>query len=212
MNAKTLFLLTLCGPLVACDLFGTEEEEGATSAADTDAGDSAGEGPSGAEAGAEETGGEESSGGESSGGESSGEESSGEESSGGTPPTPGEIPAGLVDTWYLGTEGVHSEILDLFSNGTYQEEREGQATEGGCLIQYNVQISGDYFVVGDVLHLQPTTSHAFYDECGTVSTSDDVQPEVVFDFQLGADEYGGTLLLTPHDGSGALLYHRLIED
>jgi hypothetical protein len=204
MNAKTLFLLTLCGPLVACDLFDTEQ--GSTSGADTDAG-SAGEGPSA----------EESSGGEpdaeaSSGEESSGGESSGEESSGGTPPTPGEIPAGLVDTWHLGTEGVHEEILDLFSNGTYQEEREGQAMEGDCLIRYNLQLSGDYAVVGDTLHMQPTTSHLFYDECGTVSESENLPPEGVFDFQLGADAYGDTLLLTPQDGGDPLLYHRLFPD
>jgi len=191
MKLAKLFPLILCNPLVACDLL--DMEEGMTSSADT-----GGEDPGDEDPGVEATG---------------GEDPSADESTGGADPSAGEnpYPAGdnLVGTWFFGNEETHLEMLDLFSNSTYQEEREGQGDNAGCWTVYNLQISGEYYVEDDVLTLHPTTTHLFVDECGTVTVSEDVHPDAVFWFERSADEYGQTLILTPQDGSAVLEYHLL---
>jgi hypothetical protein len=210
MNATKLLLLALCTPLAACDLLDVEDDS-------TSAEDGAGEDSGGDDADEEESG-EEDSGEEDAGEEdpSDAESEGGDEadsSSGGSMPDdpPSDVPADLIGSWYTGNGDTHLETIDAFTDGTYLEERKGEGLVDGCYTRYTWQMGGEYVVTGDVIELQPTTSHLWVDACGTVEESDEVPAPGVFDFQLGADEWGYTLRLTPEGGAwkDSILYHRL---
>jgi len=179
MTTPKLLLLTLCTPLVACDLLDVEDDM--TSAED----------------GAESDGGDDV-----------------DSSSGGDHPDddlPSDVPDDLVGTWYTGNGDTYLETLDLFTDGTYLGERKGQGPIDGCYTVYTHQLAGEYTVAGDALELHASGSHLFVDACGTAEESDELPEDGVFDFQLGADEWGYTLRLTPEGGSwsDSILYHRL---
>ena len=199
MNATKLLLLTLCTPLVACDLLDVEDE---TTSNDDDDGEESGGEDSGDEDADDPPSDEESDGGDDV-----------DSSSGGSSPDepPSDVPEDLVGSWYTGNGETHLETLDLFTDGTYLEERKGEGAIDGCFTLYTHQLAGEYTVVGDVIELQPTSSHLFVDACGTAEESDELPEAGVFDFQLGADEWGYTLRLTPEGGtwSDSILYHRL---
>jgi hypothetical protein len=204
MNTKTLLLFTLCTPLVACDLLDVDDD---TTSAEDDGGEDSGGEDAGDEPGDDEASGEDPSDEESSSGGGV-DESSG---SGSPDDPPADVPADLIGSWYTGNGETHLETLDLFTDGTYLEERKGEGPIDGCLTLYTYQLAGEYTVTGDVLELHPTSAHLFVDACGTVEESDELPEDGVFDFQLGADEWGYTLRLTPEGGawSDSILYHRL---
>ncbi len=207
MNATRLLLLALCAPLAACDLLDVEDDP--TSAEDDDGGESDDDDDDGED---EDSAGEEPAGDEASDGESGGADEADSSSGGdGSDDPPTDIPAELVGSWYTGNGETHLETLDLFTDGTYQEERKGEGPIDGCYTLYTHQLSGEYTVSGDAIVLHPTTSHLFVDACGTAEESDELPDDGVFDFQLGADEWGYTLRLTPDGGEwkDSILYHRL---
>jgi hypothetical protein len=205
MNVTKLILLALCAPLAACDLLDVEDDP--TSAADDGAEESGGEASDGGESGAEDPGDEDPSDEESDGGDDV------DSSSGGDDPDdpPSDVPADLIGSWYTGNGETHLETIDLFTDATYLEERKGEGPIDGCYTRYTQQLAGEYVVSGEVIELQPTTSHLWVDACGTAQESDEVPATGVFDFQLGADEWGYTLRLTPAGGAwkDSILYHRL---
>jgi len=206
MNTKKLLLLTLCTPLVACDLLDVEDEM-------TSADDSAGEDSGGEDSGDEDPGDEDPGDDEPSDEESDSGDDVDSSSGGGSPDEdlPSDVPEDLVGSWYTGNGETYLGTLDLFTDGTYLEERKAQGSIDGCFTVYTHQLAGEYTVAGDALELHPTSSHLFVDACGTVEESDELPEDGVFDFQLGADEWGYTLRLTPEGGSwsDSILYHRL---
>ena len=216
MTITKLLPLTLCIPLFACDLLDVEDD--ATTSAEDDAGEDSGDEEAGGEdpgeedaggedPGAEDPGAEDPSADESEGGDSVDSSSEG----GGPDERPGEVPANLIGSWFTGNGETHLETIDLFTDGTYLEERKGEGSIDGCYTLYTLQMSGTYTVAGEVLEMHATSSHLFVDACGTVEESDELPAPGVFDFQLGADEWGYTLRLTPEGGAweDSILYHRL---
>jgi hypothetical protein len=214
MNATKLLLLALCAPFAACDLLDVEDDD--TSAEDDAAEDSGGEDegdddPSGADP-TDDDSGEDENGDEPSDEESEDGDEADSSSGGGDPDDPpSDVPENLIGSWYTGNGDTHFETLDLFTDATYLEERKGEGPIDGCYTRYTQQLAGEYVVSGEVIELQPTTSHLWVDACGTVQESDEVPATGVFDFQLGADEWGYTLRLTPDGGAwkDSILYHRL---
>lgn len=209
MNAAKLLFLALCTPLAACDLLDVEDD-------DTSAEDDAAEESGGADDDDDTDPSDEDSGGEDPGDDAPSDDTSegggvDTSSGGGSEDPPSDVPADLIGSWYTGNGETHLETLDLFTDGTYQEERKGEGDVDGCYTRYTQQLSGDYVVGGEVIELTPSTSHLWVDACGTAEETDEVPATGVFDFQLGADEWGYTLRLTPDGGAweDSILYHRL---
>ncbi len=210
MNVTNLRMLLLVAPLAACTLLDVEDDATSANPGEEEA---SGAGSDETESGEADSGeadsGEAESGGATTGVETDGgaeEESSSSGGGGGNT----NVPEQLVGSWYTGNGETHLEELDLFTDGTYLEERKGEGDVEGCYTRYTLQLSGEYDAT-DVLVLHPTTSHLYVDACGTVEESDELQPDGVFDYVLGADEWGYTLRLTPEGGAWAdsVLYHRL---
>lgn len=219
MNMTKLLLLAVCAPLctslAACTLLDvgdddTSADDGADDNADEDSG---AEDPNDEDSGGEDSGGEEASAGPTASDEESDGGADVESSGGHAMPVdpPSDVPDDLLGSWYTGNGETHLETIDLFTDGTYLEERRGEGPVDGCYTRYTLQLAGEYVGDDETLEMQATSSHLWVDSCGSISESDELPGVGVFDFQLGADEWGYTLRLTPEGGAWAdsILYHRL---
>jgi len=145
---------------------------------------------------------------------------------GGGAPSPGSIPAALVNSWYAGqgytsvpyspstgTWGTPSGkgLIYIFeADGSYQKAFQSYESSGGCTTGFTAFESGTAIVNGDQLALSPDSGRLKYTaSCAPSLDSDDPLVDLAdeyFTWSLGVSEYDAkvpTLYLEAPEGASA---------